>query len=102
MNGPVPGILRSGFFRFCSRLPAGVFSQLAYFLSNNGEAEIIQIGDNNRRFEQFRVTAIQEIVEEGAIDLTLSKIENYYDVDLDLSETSFTNHENGHPIGGIR
>lgn len=30
--------------------------------------------------EQFRVSAIQEIVEDGAIDLTLSKMEEFYDV----------------------
>lgn len=66
-------------------------------LSNNGEAEIIHIGDNNRRYEQFRVTAIQEIVEEGAIDLTLSKIENYYDVDFG---EEFPSYENGHSNGG--
>lgn len=32
--------------------------------------------------EQFRVSAIQEIVEDGAIDLTLSKMEEYFDVEL--------------------
>lgn len=30
--------------------------------------------------EQFRVSAIQEIVEDGAIDLTLSKMEEFFDV----------------------
>ena len=30
--------------------------------------------------EQFRVTAIQEIVEDGAIDLTLSAMEDLYDI----------------------
>ena len=34
--------------------------------------------------EQFRVSAIQEIVEDGAIDLTLSKVEELYDVYQDL------------------
>lgn len=67
-------------------------------LSNNGEPEIIHIGDNNRRFEQFRVTAIQEIVEEGAIDLTLSKIENYYDVNFGAEDAP----EQGHGHGGGR
>ena len=32
------------------------------------------------KFEQFRVSAIQEIVEDGAIDLTLSKMEELFDV----------------------
>ena len=35
-------------------------------------------------FEQFRVSAIQEIVEDGAIDLTLSKMEEYFDVSLEI------------------
>ena len=30
--------------------------------------------------EQFRVSAIQEIVEDGAIDLTLSKMEEFFNV----------------------
>lgn len=30
---------------------------------------------------QFIVTAIQEIIEENAIDLTLSRLEEYYDID---------------------
>ena len=34
--------------------------------------------------EQFRVSAIQEIVEDGAIDLTLSKVEEFYNVYQDL------------------
>ena len=33
--------------------------------------------------EQFRVSAIQEIVEDGAIDLTLSKMEEFFDVTLE-------------------
>lgn len=33
--------------------------------------------------EQFRVSAIQEIVEDGAIDLTLSKMEEFFDVSYD-------------------
>ena len=33
--------------------------------------------------EQFRVSAIQEIVEDGAIDLTLSKMEEFFDVALE-------------------
>ena len=36
------------------------------------------------KFEQFRVSAIQEIVEDGAIDLTLSKMEEYFDVSLEI------------------
>jgi hypothetical protein len=32
---------------------------------------------------QFMVSAIQEIVEEGAIDLTLTRLEEYYDVDTE-------------------
>lgn len=31
--------------------------------------------------EQFRVSAIQEIVEDGAIDLTLSKMEEFFNVE---------------------
>lgn len=49
-------------------------------------------------FEQFRVTAIQEIVEEGAIDLTLSRIENYYDVNFGAEDAP----EQGHGHGGGR
>jgi len=30
---------------------------------------------------QFMVSAIQEIIEEGAIDLTLTRLEEYYDLD---------------------
>lgn len=33
--------------------------------------------------EQFRVSAIQEIVEDGAIDLTLFKMEEFYNVSKD-------------------
>ena len=33
--------------------------------------------------EQFRVSAIQEIVEDGAIDLTLSKMEEFFNVSYD-------------------
>lgn len=33
--------------------------------------------------EQFRVSAIQEIVEDGAIDLTLSKMEEFFDIALE-------------------
>jgi hypothetical protein len=33
--------------------------------------------------EQFRVSAIQEIVEDGAIDLTLSKMEEFFNVEGD-------------------
>ena len=35
------------------------------------------------KLEQFRVSAIQEIVEDGAIDLTLSKMEELFDVTLE-------------------
>ena len=34
-----------------------------------------------RKFEQFRVSAIQEIVEDGAIDLTLSKMGEFFNVE---------------------
>ena len=36
--------------------------------------------DDDVVIEQFRVSAIQEIVEDGAIDLTLSKMEEFYNV----------------------
>ena len=36
--------------------------------------------DGDVVIEQFRVSAIQEIVEDGAIDLTLSKMEEFYNV----------------------
>lgn len=32
---------------------------------------------------QFRVSSIQEIVEEEAIDLTLSRMEEYYDISIE-------------------
>jgi len=36
---------------------------------------------NEESDNQFLVSAIQEIVEEGAIDLTLTRLEEYYDLD---------------------
>lgn len=36
---------------------------------------------NEENDNQFMVSAIQEIVEEGAIDLTLTRLEEYYDID---------------------
>jgi hypothetical protein len=38
---------------------------------------------NEQTDNQFMVSAIQEIVEEGAIDLTLTRLEEYYDVDTE-------------------
>jgi hypothetical protein len=38
---------------------------------------------NEQTDNQFMVSAIQEIVEEGAIDLTLTRLEEYYDLDTD-------------------
>ena len=35
---------------------------------------------NEANDNQFMVSAIQEIIEEGAIDLTLSRMEEFYDV----------------------
>lgn len=35
---------------------------------------------NEENDNQFRVSAIQEIVDEGAIDLTLTRLEEYYDL----------------------
>lgn len=43
---------------------------------------VIFVDDCEQKVEQFRVAAIQEIVEDGAIDLTLSKMEEYFDVRL--------------------
>ena len=39
--------------------------------------EVYAVFDDNT---QFRVTAIQEIVDEGAVDFTLSRLEENYDV----------------------
>lgn len=36
---------------------------------------------NEEADNQFMVSSIQEIIEEGAIDLTLSRLEEYYDLD---------------------
>lgn len=38
---------------------------------------------NEENDNQFMVSAIQEIVEEGAVDLTLSRMEEYYDLNTD-------------------
>lgn len=38
---------------------------------------------DDERENQFRVSAIQEIVEEGAIDLTLTRLEAFYDVNTE-------------------
>ena len=38
---------------------------------------------NEQTDNQFMVSAIQEIVEEGAIDLTLTRLEEYHDVDTE-------------------
>ena len=35
---------------------------------------------NEASDNQFMVSAIQEIIEEGAIDLTLTRLEEFYDV----------------------
>lgn len=37
---------------------------------------------NEAEDNQFMVSAIQEIVEEGAIDLTLTRLEEYYDLSI--------------------
>lgn len=38
---------------------------------------------NEENDNQFRVSAIQEIIDEDAIDLTLERMEEYYDVDTE-------------------
>lgn len=38
---------------------------------------------NESSDNQFMVSAIQEIVEDGAVDLTLARMEEYYDLDTE-------------------
>lgn len=38
---------------------------------------------NESSDNQFMVSAIQEIVEDGAVDLTLTRMEEYYDLDTE-------------------
>lgn len=47
------------------------------------DEQLYVVFPNEQTDNQFMVSAIQEIVEEGAIDLTLSRMEEYYDLDTD-------------------
>ena len=44
------------------------------------DEQLYVVFPNEQTDNQFMVSAIQEIVEEGAIDLTLSRMEEYYDI----------------------
>ena len=44
------------------------------------DEQLYVVFPNEETDNQFMVSAIQEIVEEGAIDLTLSRLEEYYDL----------------------
>lgn len=59
----------------------------------NEQLYVVFVDNSNGplKFEQFRVTAIQEIVEDGAIDLTLSKMGEYYNVELPNDGNNDTN-----------
>lgn len=50
----------------CFNTPVPSYTEQLYVIFDSGE--------------QFRVSAIQEIIEDGAIDLTLSNVEEYLDV----------------------
>lgn len=54
----------------CFNVEVPTYTQQLYVVFPNEESD-----------NQFMVSAIQEIVEEGAIDLTLTRLEEYYDLD---------------------
>lgn len=60
----------------CFNIEVPDYNEQLYVVFQNMETE---------KVEQFRVTAIQEIVEDGAIDLTLSNVEEFLNVETEYT-----------------